>query len=79
MGKELHIEPMPELSKPILIFGFAGWANGANVAVGMIDYLIQKLEATPRTSSSDQGNHEVQDRGPISHACEGGREGDLSR
>jgi proteasome assembly chaperone (PAC2) family protein len=46
MGEELHIEHMPELDNPILILGFEGWANGGNVAVGMIDYLIQKLEAT---------------------------------
>jgi proteasome assembly chaperone (PAC2) family protein len=46
MGEELHIEHMPELNSPILILGFEGWANGGNVAVGMIDYLIQKLQAT---------------------------------
>jgi proteasome assembly chaperone (PAC2) family protein len=46
MRQELRIEHMPELKKPILILGFEGWANGGNVAIGMIDYLIQKLGAT---------------------------------
>ncbi len=46
MGEELIIEHIPELSRPVLIVGFEGWANGGNVAVGMIDYLIQKLGAT---------------------------------
>jgi hypothetical protein len=45
MGKGQHIGPMPELGKPILILAFAGWANGGNVAVGMVDYLIQRLRA----------------------------------
>jgi hypothetical protein len=37
---------MPEFNQPILILGFEGWANGDNVAVGMIHYFIQKVEAT---------------------------------
>jgi proteasome assembly chaperone (PAC2) family protein len=46
MHKELNIKKMPEVSHPVLIMGFAGWANGGNVAVGMIDYLIKKFGAT---------------------------------
>jgi proteasome assembly chaperone (PAC2) family protein len=46
MHDELIIEQMPETSHPVLIIGFEGWANGGNVAVGMIDYLIKKLGAT---------------------------------
>jgi proteasome assembly chaperone (PAC2) family protein len=46
MGEELIIEHIPELSRPVLIVGFEGWANGGNVAVGTIDYLIQKLGVT---------------------------------
>ena len=46
MSKELVIEHMPELSHPVLIIGFEGWPNGGNVAVGMLDYLIQTLGAT---------------------------------
>jgi len=46
MHDELIIEKKPEVSHPVLIIGFEGWANGGNVAVGMIDYLINKFEAT---------------------------------
>ena len=46
MSDELIIEHMPELSQPVLILGFEGWSNGGNVAVGMVDYLIQTLGAT---------------------------------
>jgi proteasome assembly chaperone (PAC2) family protein len=46
MKQELLIEHMPELSRPILVLGFEGWPNGGNVAVGMLDFLIQTLGAT---------------------------------
>jgi proteasome assembly chaperone (PAC2) family protein len=46
VDKELIIEHRPELSQPVLIAGFEGWANGGNVAVGTINYLIQKLGAS---------------------------------
>lgn len=46
MDEELIIDHIPELSNPVLIAGFEGWANGGNVAVGTIDYLIQNLGAT---------------------------------
>ena len=46
MREELVIEHMPELTAPILILGFEGWPNGGNVAVGMLDFLIQTLGAT---------------------------------
>jgi len=65
MGKEPHKEAMPELSKPILILGFAGWANGGNVAVGMIDYLIQKLEATPFAAIHPDHFYRFDDTRPI--------------
>jgi len=44
--EELVIEHMPALTAPILVLGFEGWPNGGNVAVGMLDFLIQTLGAT---------------------------------
>lgn len=46
MREELVIEHMPALTAPILVLGFEGWPNGGNVAVGMLDFLIQTLGAT---------------------------------
>lgn len=46
MHDELIIKQMPKMNHPVLIIGFEGWANGGNVAVGMIEYLIKKLRAT---------------------------------
>ena len=45
MDEELIIAQMPEVSHPVVILGFEGWANGGNVAIGMIDYLIKKFGA----------------------------------
>jgi proteasome assembly chaperone (PAC2) family protein len=45
MNAELVFEHMPELDKPVAIFGFGGWANGGNVAIGMAEFLIRNLKA----------------------------------
>jgi proteasome assembly chaperone (PAC2) family protein len=45
--EELVIEQHPELTAPILVLGFEGWPNGGNVAIGMLDFLIQTLGAKP--------------------------------
>jgi proteasome assembly chaperone (PAC2) family protein len=40
-------ENLPALKKPLLIAGFDGWGNALNVASGMIDYLVRRLDAQP--------------------------------
>lgn len=65
MGDELIIEHIPELSQPILILGFEGWANGGNVAVGMIDYLIQKSGASHFAGISPDNFYRFDDARPI--------------
>jgi len=65
MREELHIEHMPELKQPILILGFEGWANGGNVAVGMIDYLIQKLGASRFATIDPDHFYRFDDTRPI--------------
>ena len=65
MRESLHIEHMPELREPILILGFEGWANGGNVAVGMIDYLIQELGATRFATINPDHFYRFDDTRPI--------------
>ncbi|MGD9022156.1 MAG: PAC2 family protein [Deltaproteobacteria bacterium] len=65
MIKELLVEKKPELTHPILILGFEGWANGGNVAVGMIDYLTKKLGATRFAMISPDGFYRFDDERPI--------------
>jgi proteasome assembly chaperone (PAC2) family protein len=77
MGEELIIEHMPELSRPVLIVGFEGWANGGNVAVGMIDYLIQESGATRFAKINPNNFYRFDDARPIVKV-EGGRLRDVS-
>jgi proteasome assembly chaperone (PAC2) family protein len=65
MGDELVIEHVPAFSQPVLIVGFEGWANGGNVAVGMIDYLAQKLAATPFAKIDPNHFYRFDDARPI--------------
>jgi proteasome assembly chaperone (PAC2) family protein len=47
VDQELIIDERPDVTNPVLIAGFEGWANGGNVAVGVIDFLKKKLDAVP--------------------------------
>lgn len=65
MVEELIIEQTPEVTHPVVIIGFGGWANGGNLAVGMIDYLIKELGAT-RFAKIDPNNfYRFDDARPI--------------
>lgn len=65
MVEELIIEQTPEVTHPVVIIGFEGWANGGNLAVGMIDYLIKKFGAT-RFAKIDANNfYRFDDARPI--------------
>ena len=59
------MEETPEVSRPVLILGFGGWANGGNVAVGMLDFLIKRLGAT-RFARIDPNNfYRFDDERPV--------------
>ncbi len=65
MVEELVVEQTPEVSCPVVILGFEGWANGGNVAVGMIDYLIKKLGATRFAKIDPNSFYRFDDARPI--------------
>jgi proteasome assembly chaperone (PAC2) family protein len=41
------LDHLPVLRNPLFIAGFEGWGNALNLSKGMIDYLIEKLQAKP--------------------------------
>jgi len=43
----IEIAYMPEMDDPVLIAGFEGWGNALDLSRGMVEYLIEKLEAKP--------------------------------
>jgi proteasome assembly chaperone (PAC2) family protein len=45
--ENMDIEYLPELREPIFIAGFEGWGNALDIARGMVEYLIEKMQAKP--------------------------------
>ena len=41
----MEIAYMPEMDDPVLVAGFEGWGNALDLSRGMVEYLIEKLEA----------------------------------
>jgi len=41
----IEITTMPDMDDPVLIAGFEGWGNALDLSRGMVEYLIEKLEA----------------------------------
>jgi proteasome assembly chaperone (PAC2) family protein len=41
------LDRVPSLRNPLLIAGFEGWGNALNLSKGMVDFLIEKLQARP--------------------------------
>jgi len=41
----IEIAYMPDMDDPVLIAGFEGWGNALDLSRGMVDYLIEKLDA----------------------------------
>ena len=44
-SEAIEIAYMPEMDDPVLIAGFEGWGNALDLSRGMVDYLIEKLDA----------------------------------
>ena len=43
--EEIQYLEKPNLNKPILVIGFEGWPNAAEVSSAALQYLVEKLEA----------------------------------
>ncbi len=41
--EDLIIYETPELNEPYMVIGFSGWANAADVSIGVVSYLVNKL------------------------------------
>ena len=71
MRQELIIEKRLQMTHPVLIVGFEGWANGGNVAVGMIDFLKKKLDATPFARIDPDNFYRFDDVRPVVKVADG--------
>jgi proteasome assembly chaperone (PAC2) family protein len=70
MEEILYLEK-PDLNKPILVIGFEGWPNAAEVSSGALQYLVGKLEAKKFASIPIENFHELSVSRPVAIIKEG--------
>ena len=61
----------PNLNKPILVIGFEGWPNAAEVSSAALQYLVEKLEAKKFASIPVEDFHELSVSRPMAIIKEG--------
>ena len=70
MEKILYLEK-PNLDKPILVIGFEGWPNAAEVSSAALQYLVEKLGAKKFASIPIEDFHELSVSRPVATIKEG--------
>jgi len=70
MEEILYLEK-PNLNKPILVVGFEGWPNAAEVSSAALQYLVEKLEAKKFASIPIEDFHELSVSRPVAVIKEG--------
>jgi proteasome assembly chaperone (PAC2) family protein len=70
MEKILYHEK-PNLTKPILVIGFEGWPNAAEVSSAALQYLVGKLEAKKFASIPTEDFYELSASRPVAVIKEG--------
>src|SRR4030065_710803 len=70
MEEILYLEK-PNLKKPILVIGFEGWPNAAEVSSAALQYLVEKLEAKKFASIPIEDFHELSVSRPVGIIKEG--------
>jgi proteasome assembly chaperone (PAC2) family protein len=70
MEEIIYLEK-PNLSNPILIVGFEGWPNAAEISSGALQYLVDKLKAKKFASIPVEDFHELSVSRPVAIIKEG--------
>jgi len=70
MEEILYLEK-PNLNKPILVIGFEGWPNAAEVSSAALQYLVEKLKAKKFASIPIDDFHELSVSRPVAVIKEG--------
>lgn len=68
---DVVIDNLPELRRPILIAGFAGWANAGEVSTSSVRYIIHQLKATRFAQIKNDRFHDFQSLRPLVHVDQG--------
>jgi proteasome assembly chaperone (PAC2) family protein len=69
--EEIQYLEKPNLKKPILVIGFEGWPNAAEVSSAALQYLVEKLEAKKFASIPVEDFHELSVSRPVAIIKEG--------
>jgi proteasome assembly chaperone (PAC2) family protein len=70
MAEIVYLEK-PNLNTPILVMGFEGWPNAAEVSSGALQYLVERLEAKKFASIPIEEFHELSVSRPVAVIKEG--------
>ena len=46
----LHVDHLPELTRPVLVYSFRGWVDAGSAGEGAVDQLVEQLGAARATS-----------------------------
>jgi len=69
--EEIQYFEKPNLHKPVLVIGFEGWPNAAEVSSASLQYLVDKLEAKKFASIPIEDFHELSVSRPVAIIKEG--------
>jgi proteasome assembly chaperone (PAC2) family protein len=61
----------PNLNRPLLIIGFEGWPNAADVSSSALQYLVEKLRARKLASIPIEGFYQISSLRPVAVIKEG--------
>ena len=70
-SNSIEVEYYPELQDPLVIAGFEGWGNALDISRGMVDYMIQKMNAKAFATILSDPFYRFDESRPIAEIEEG--------
>ena len=71
LHEAIQIDDLPHMKDPVLISGFEGWGNALDISRGMLDYLIEKLQAKSFATISPDLFYRFDEHRPVAEIEEG--------
>ena len=67
----IQLDDLPPMKDPLLIAGFEGWGNALDISRGMVDYLIEKLNAKSFATITPDLFYRFDEHRPVAEIEEG--------
>ena len=71
LHEAIQFDDLPPMKDPLLISGFEGWGNALDISRGMLDYLIEKLQAKSFGTISPDLFYRFDEHRPVAEIEEG--------